>query len=217
MNIVCQKEKAIYIAIPKVACGSIKRAVASGIGLKGDDRKIHGIRFGWRTIQKKHIREKKDDGWLVWAFVRNPWDRLVSCWAHKFDQFAGNRKMSPLFPRLPADLSWDDFLRWVVSQEPRTANDHFRPQHYFLTDREGPKIGTTFCRPDQGAYLPQLTGRLEHVDRDWKQVQAMWGWPDLMNVNPSRHKPYQEMFTPGQRRLVSGWCEPDAELLGYRF
>jgi len=204
VNIACPHERCVYIAIPKVACGSIKRAVAAGIELDGPERKIHSRAFGWQCLSKKEVLAKMDNGWLSWAFVRNPWDRLVSLWAHKIHRFAGKRKHSPWLPRLSTDMSWAEFVDWVASTRHYSrADEHVRPQRMFLLKGSH--------------YLAQLTFRFETLPATWEQLRRMWGWPGLPRVNTSNHADYREMFTDAQRDKVARLCDPDADLLGYAF
>src|SRR5262245_54300960 len=71
----------IYAQVPKVACTSIRYALAKGAGREIDMRRemIHN---------RQHFRDAKwtAAGWqpslLSFGVVRNPWDRLLSLYQH---------------------------------------------------------------------------------------------------------------------------------------
>lgn len=73
---------AVYIEVPKVACSSIKIALASllGIDLDALGGNPHEVDFpAPRTLAGPGLYA----GLFTFAFVRNPWDRLVSCYRDK--------------------------------------------------------------------------------------------------------------------------------------
>lgn len=63
-GMVFEKYKAIYFPIPKVACSSIKVFLTDFAEFSLDDL-------------------DKFKNYFKFAFVRNPWDRLVSCYINK--------------------------------------------------------------------------------------------------------------------------------------
>ena len=76
--IISRKHRLIYIYIPKVACSSLKKSLLPLFDLE-DNLDPHQAPFpkipDWRIISQKE--------YFTFAFVRNPWDRLVSCYRDK--------------------------------------------------------------------------------------------------------------------------------------
>ena len=76
-----EKYKAIYFFTKKVACTSLKTVCAGllGIGLEG--KNVHfDVQFP--LAERSEINKKYKD-YFKFCFVRNPWDRLVSCFVDK--------------------------------------------------------------------------------------------------------------------------------------
>jgi len=77
--ILLERFKAIYVFIPKVACTSIKTVFAELIGLEYEGS-IHDAPF--TKIPKSALKNEYKD-YFKFGFVRNPWDRLASCYVSR--------------------------------------------------------------------------------------------------------------------------------------
>ena len=82
-NIFIEKYKLIYFPIPKIACSSIKstmiKLLEENINNKKYENKIikiHSTKFPF--IKRKEIWNYNN--YIKFAFVRNPYDRIVSCY-----------------------------------------------------------------------------------------------------------------------------------------
>jgi hypothetical protein len=73
--ILLERHRAVYVEIPKVACTSIKTAIAS---LADCDGNPHEVRWPIPTVEPGGSGPPFP-GLFTFAFVRDPWDRLVSC------------------------------------------------------------------------------------------------------------------------------------------
>jgi hypothetical protein len=147
--------KLMYLPIAKNACSSLKRMVASLGGLelrKGED--IHhkldaektGLQFEDRSDQD--IRAAlSDPNWMRFVVLRDPLDRLVSVYVEKFVM---NRNKAGQVPTIgpayqavmlkdqitPEDydrgLTFREFAEFILSEEPKRLNGHWRPQSEYL-------------------------------------------------------------------------------------
>jgi hypothetical protein len=65
------------------------------------------------------------------AFVRNPWDRLVSCYLQKLGPGASDNAIAKRFARRGGG-SFREFVTLVCKTPDERANPHFRSQHVGL-------------------------------------------------------------------------------------
>lgn len=148
----------VYISVTKVACTSLRWMVAD---LVGEDFEmfyrapaahqsrlmtIHTHRTLWEhSPQLKDVDPElmtqisRDNGWFIFAVVRDPWSRLWSGWQSKFlvrhAGYVAGYGDEPWFPRVPEKPSdviedWTRFINarpWATNAE--LAKDvHFKPQ-----------------------------------------------------------------------------------------
>lgn len=147
--------------------------------------------------------------YFKFGFVRNPWDRLVSCWSQKVAR-------KNLFAWVDAE-TWSrlrDFPAFVdfVSELDLTHCDaHLRLQSRLID-------------------LSQVdfVGRLEHFDRDYPEVCRRIGVPldGLERINRSTRADlstrghtghYREFYTDALADKVRDLYRLDIQIFGYRF
>ena len=150
--------KAIYLPVPKAAGSTVLSTLVAADGsphLVGivdhntdEARHLvsaeHDLRGFWHALH--------DPACLRFAFVRNPYARIVSAY---LDKIASGRK--PRFTKwlgLPPDVGLLDFLRRISEQEVDEMNRHWRPQSALIS----PKVKLDFL------------GRFERFNEDFVKV-----------------------------------------------
>ena len=200
---------AIYIPIPKVANTSVKAALAGVLGLRGD---VHW-EIQWPWVEPGTIASRYPD-WFVFAFVRNPWDRLLSCYLSKIHP---QRMDDPLLrdgvePELwkygglfHGKMSFADFVRATAAIPDKEADIHFGSQYLYVADASGKVfvdfLGRFECLADDFAHVCErigLSARLPHLLR-------------------TEHAHYRAYYTPQTECLVSERWARDVDLFGYCF
>jgi hypothetical protein len=137
------------------------------------------------------------DDHFHFAFVRNPWDRLVSCWQEKVidsDHFelGGERE------RLS---SFSAFVDFVSELDVQTCDPHVRSQ-VALIDLD---------RVD-------FVGRFERFAGDLATVCGRLGLPaGFRHRNPSDHDHYSTYYDERTAETVGRLYERDVRLFGYEF
>jgi len=212
--IVLHKFKAVYFFIPKVACSSIKMELGRAMGLiaarKYTDDELH--RVGYPTTQRWKL--KKYRHYFKFTFVRNPWDRLVSCYSNKIkptpeinnENFKdGVFREFDRYGVFRAGMTFENFAEAVCSIEDGDAQDHFRSQHTFLYDGDQPLI--------------DFVGRFENLAGDFALVQKKIGLPGTMLEQrmSSNRKSYRDYYNPKTRQLVEKRFARDIDLFKYDF
>ncbi len=220
-QIISEKYKFACTLVPKVGTRSLRRALlqeaADSALLQEAAEKL-----GSRAVGSNQDNLPRDCGkdFFEFAFVRNPWSRVVSCYRNKvltadsFNKLNIICKYKGLRPQMP----FDSFVEWLCSEEgsDRNADGHWVSQHYFLTDAKG-EIHCDFI------------GKLENFDADMSKVWARLGI-DFVKVphrnrakasaggtNSLLHAPYRELYSSRTRDLVAERYAKDIALFGYDF
>lgn len=141
---------------------------------------------------RRHLPRAFFDGSFKFAFVRNPWDLLVSQYEHILSQPTHHR-----YARVARLDGFEDYLRF----EKRRARLH---QFKAVTDREG-KIIVDFI------------GRFERIDHDLSVVGSKLGLVLELPARPTRPRDYKSYYTPKLIEFVAEHWRRDIELFGYSF
>ena len=207
---------AVYVEVPKVACTSINVALAAMLGIDLVEGNPHETAFPAINCELSN-QGPLFPGLFSFAFVRNPWDRLVSCYRDKILFEAKGFTHSTIRPGI-ADclarfdefrpgMSFEAFTEAVASITDERADYHFRSQHTFVANR-GHAIAVDFL------------GRYESLAEDIVRVQVMAGLPGLelprlqASTTPIH---YHEFYNERTRTLVAERFATDIALFNYDF
>ena len=200
--------KALFLAQPKVASTSLLPFIGRLAGIDIDYTR-QDFRHHLPGYPRDDVHALVDH--FRFAFVRNPWARLVSCYAHTFIRVRdkGRDRLPPYFKNpdcFRLDMSFEEFAEAVVTLPDDRIDPHARSQHTFLID-------------SQGRTLPDFVGRLETLEQDWRHVCARAGFPslELPHENRSRHRPFREYYSPRLRDLVADRYRRDLQEWRYDF
>jgi hypothetical protein len=226
--IVSEKHGFVYIANPKVASTSILNSLVplfdfdlnqgqlenleEGVPIKGVHDLFSGSPY---QIDKANFVVGLGDkyhGSFKFAFVRNPWDRLVSCYMSKIvRQGPGLRMGNYGDVALRDDMTFRDFAEAVCQISDDEANVHFRSQHVFVCDDSpGRKI------------LADFVGRFEDLEKDFSYVTKTTGirakLPHVVSTAEFKDSPsYRDFYDERLARMVGERYREDAEIFGYSF
>ena len=217
-RILLKRYRAIYIPVPKVACSSFKAAFAQLLGLSLDQAHGDPHRVWFPSpVPIENLQAILYPGFLRFGFVRNPWDRLVSCYRDKignevdgythFTIRPGVANCLARFDSFVAGMSFDEFVDAVAAIPDSEADEHFRSQHTFLTNRKG-------------ELTADFVGRYERLAYDFKIVRERTGLPEieLPRLQAARSvAKYTPYYTPRTRQVVAGRFGKDIEMFGYEF
>ncbi len=184
----------IYVPIPKVACTAVKEALFYGGKLADDHEQYMEVH---RKAKKLTTYSIKNDHrkWPVLAVVRNPFERLVSCYLDKVKKpvqhngrYYFDSRYAQIFlqkksgMRIHHEMSFEDFVTMVSRIPDWLADGHFRSQAHFLKDLgKGTDVAYLF--------------RFETLETDWRVLQKNHqGLPDLRKRNSTPKKALHEWF-----------------------
>ena len=214
-NILLEPYRAVYVDIAKVASSSIKATLASLLGLEGVEGNPHEIDFP-RPSTADPAGARIFPGFYTFAFVRNPWDRLVSCYRDKirgevrgFTEFAesGVAHCLARFDAFSPKMSFTDFVQAVASILDEDADEHFRSQSDYVTNLSG-------------SVAIDFVGRYETLDDDFEHIVREIGLPPQtrlprLQVAPGRN--HASYYTSKTRAIVKQRYARDLELFEYEF
>jgi len=210
-GIISRKNKFIYFPIPKVGCTSLKLTIADLLKLKDSKNKPHQIKFETVNV----FEEKQFPGYFKFAFVRNPWDRIASCYANKIRSIKLKKEgfekgiLSSLIhlygDTFYAGMSFEEFVEKICKIPDSRADGHFRSQHTFICDKDGKPI-------------VDFIGRLENFKEDFKLIgKKIKKRLKYFHKNKTTRKPYQEFYNEKTKKLIEERYRKDIELFGYKF
>lgn len=154
--------KVIYGRVPKVANTAIRGVLAQHVDLipgappSNKDRFWEGEGASDAALLTGAAVLAGYSDHFVFTVVRNPFDRLVSCWS---DMIRAPRVFLPNLERLGfrPGMDFPEFLRHAVAIPDRRADLHVRSQASLLTAR--------------GRLVPSFVGRYDRLDQDWETVR----------------------------------------------
>jgi len=188
-----------FVPTPKVANRSMKMAIASHIGMQwqGD---IHHAPWQFTALALM-----RDNDYFRFGFVRNPLDRLLSCYAQKIVYYERELGMQPLLWRygntFNKDMSFTEFVVAVSRIPDRVSDIHFRSQHRFFYHRKN--------------LMVDFIGHFEQIEQDWNYLREEYGLPELPHQNRSQHVDYREAYTPELTAIAARRYAKDIKLFGY--
>jgi hypothetical protein len=160
-----------------------------------------------RWSSKRLVEQKCKQHFIV-GFVRNPFDRLVSCWMDKCVNKPGHRTW-PLYG-MSGGMTFDAFARRACEVPHAEADKHWRLQSFDLFTSDGHQ-------------LPQVIVHFENLASEWAaashRINKLTGVSlgQLPHVHASGHKPWREYYTPELIELVGDYYRADLINFGYSF
>jgi hypothetical protein len=219
-NILLKPYQAIYYFLPKVGCSSLKAYVADVLEMEKDsafpdsmlihDRRLYPFPFA--TTEELHDKYAR---FFKFAFVRNPWSRLLSCYKSKIRPKEFNntyfKNGLPIGLQFKENLFWGgmsfhEFVDSVCKTQDWEADTHFQSQYYQLTAP---------C----GSFHIDFLGKLENLHEDFSLIQEHAHLPRiaLAHLNQSHSQAYQAYYDSTLREKVAKRFAEDVALFEYKF
>lgn len=188
------KHRCIFIHIPKTAGISVARSLLQ-------TRIGHLSALDFQAVMGKEDFKR----YFKFAFVRNPFTRLVS--AYEFMQAGGYGPVDqPIVEVVRRYKTLEEFVLGYLTPGAAKAIRHFRPQHYFI------------CNSNQELMVDYL-GRFEHLDQDYEYIRQKIGAGEplkKLNTTKTKKNSLQEYFANQQViDKVSTIYQKDFQLFNY--
>jgi hypothetical protein len=177
--------KFVYCPVPKVVCSNLKKAILKIAGFdeihdhppNGYSCNVHNniyecvdIECTFRLNRGEVFRILEGNDYFKFAFVRNPWSRLVSVYLNKIvSNYVGHlarreeliiriQNRHNLGKDLDKRITFRQFVVYVFEQDDMQLDDHWRPQSCFI-----------------GHHNFDFIGKFENIQADLNYVNSKLG------------------------------------------
>lgn len=209
-NVLVDAHQLIYFELPKNACTSMKTQLAEVLNLpKRPDFPWYIHRdnnYTFPAATQKEVLTKYQD-YLRFAIIRNPWERLVSCYKDKiFYKDEDNTYFIRTNPQFSKGMPFDEFVDLVATIPDHLADFHFCSQLNLLTDF-------------QGDFLCNYLAELETLNFHFEKIKAKTGIPFEIapHLNKTKKSSYVDYYNPDLVEKVRQRYRHDIEFFGYEF
>ncbi len=189
--------RCIFVHIPKCAGISIARSLFGNLGAGHVPLSL---------FQTVYTREEFSS-YLKFAFVRNPWDRVVSAF-HFLKEGGLNAHDAKWAARHGLDaMSFEAFVTGHLARREILDFYHFHPQSLYICDA-------------WGRLLVDRLARFERIEEDFREICEQLGIQATLthaNRTVHRERDYRQHYTESSRRIVADVYRRDLYLLGYSF
>jgi chondroitin 4-sulfotransferase 11 len=166
--ILLENYKAIYILVPKAGTSSMKKVCIDLCNISTECKIVHQAPLPY--ISMLEAQKPKYSSYFKFTFIRDPWDRLVSCYEDKINDkstsYGGGYFPSfHKYNNITKDMSFKEFVQAVSEIPDKKSNTHFISQYFLLT------LGTN----NEKQLFPDYIGRLESIEQDFDNIKKVLG------------------------------------------
>ncbi len=192
----------LFLIVPKTANTSINATLLENIGekLDKDDKTYKGVHKLKRKYAISRSKANLIEAEIKLAVVRNPFDRLVSCYKDKILKDNSDIKKC-YFGMFKKDMSFEEFVSKVCAIPDFISDVHFKSQSAFLFQRGKPLFNTLL--------------KFENLEQDFEPLRARLGLNNLPVLNSSKKDNYKQYYTPELKRKVYLRYKGDFDNFGY--
>lgn len=228
MAIICRDIGLLFVLTPHTASSAVGKVLREELGGEWLPEKHIQNRRGKTVVRRKHctardlvkhdeLTKAELEGLHVFTTVRNPFDRLVTAYHKRRNNWVGIADDPESWIHKDRALSADDL---------RYAADH--PFDEWLAHRYGGSLPRRIAM-SSGLYSmfrrftrdADTVMRFEHLQQDFDAVLAGVGQAAIAipRFNPTKTRPddYREYYDDASRRLVERAARWDLRTFGYEF
>jgi chondroitin 4-sulfotransferase 11 len=200
LTMISHELRCIFVHIQKTGGSSVRQALQMAQHDVDKHRFARELRVGYG--------EEYWASYFKFAFVRNPWDRLVSWWRMIEQNAAAQRPMN-------------GFQRFVLSRA-RTFEQFLSNCDEEYHDRDGSKWifrNQLDYISEAGDVSVDFVGRFERLQNDFARISSRLGLASLPipHVNRAQHRHYSQYYSATTAGLVAARFARDIEAFGYSF
>ncbi len=193
--IIIDELELVFASVAKSGSSSIKTSM---FGEFSKDRSIH-----YHISDFSHRRIPKNKrSYFTFSYVRNPYDRVLSCYKNKFNMKDESEFLysNYLFGYLKNNDTLEDFVKKISKIPNFLCDRHFKTQYSIIHSK--------------GAKMSHI-GRLENLKEDYEKIRKRYDFNELKTLNKTRD-PNEEIFLSEElKELIFNKFEIDFKEFGY--
>jgi HD superfamily phosphohydrolase len=184
---------------------------------------IHINRTGGSTIEEKIFEAKRNkqdhrpaqqlaykfpnrwQNYFKFCVVRNPWDKMVSMYHHRSQNFANRKRWDT--KHFKSGGKYDTFDKWLKCIE---RGDHKYAERNITSQIKWIQVDGEIDM-DYIIYYDNYAHEINKI-LDWLNINAQ-----IENINQSKRKSYYEYYTEETKELIAKWFEQDIKKFGFQF
>lgn len=234
--IISHEYKFIFIHIGKTGGTSIEKVLCEHLNLDFEQTKRNPEEEWWKHIwakyMKEYIGEEIWNDYFTFAFVRNPFDLILSLYSMytQYPEYTNKKDHEDLYHPWNQYQDFEDFIL-SMGERKHEPDDKWRLQldtlgaektmkiWYFLENLQTSYLTNSWQGKEEGSgeILVDFVGRYENLTEDFHKVCLHLGLPklDLIHYGSTKHRPYQELYTEKMKEIVYEHSSLDIERFGY--
>jgi len=208
-NILAEDFKVIYFNTQKNANSTMKAQFVDVFDLPKTEKFPKDIHYGYKfpAASQLEINAEYQD-FLRFSILRNPWERLASCYKNKIakNSTTGKDYILECSPDLYIGMPFEKFVE-VVCEIPDSESDyHFCSQTYLMLYPDGTLPINYFCN-------------MENLGFHIEEIKSRTGIPfrSLAQLNSTKKSSEESFYTPELIEKVRRRYAADIEFFKYEF
>lgn len=197
-----------YLNNAKVACTSIKASIA-----KIEKVSNHIIADNILSQMGRRGDDIENDTCFKFTFVRNPFERLVSCYQNKYhtekrifgidnrNLYFGFSHARYLVGYLYQDEGFERFVENICMIPEQWEDRHFRSQYSLLFE--------------EGKCLVDYFGQIEELPHAYEEIQMKYDLNPLEHYNKSQKREWMSYYNEKTTEMIYQKYQKDFEIFGY--
>ena len=194
--IIIDELEVVFASVAKSGSSSVKTSM---FGEFSKDRSIH---YHISDFSHKRIPKNKRS-YFSFSYVRNPYDRVLSCYNNKFNMKEESDFLysNYLFGYLKNEDSFEDFVNKISKIPNFLCDRHFKTQYSIIHSK--------------GAEMNHI-GRLENIQEDYEEIRKRYDFNELPMLNKTKDPKGEFFLSEELRDKIFKKYEIDFREFGYK-